>query len=331
MVYNSLTDAPHNLKEGIDWLIALKGTNAESNFKAMAAAVHKFLADKPVGKMDVPALNKIKSIFKKFIGQSALNKHSFVRRLLGRFERKMSTKVSLFHKRFGSLDPSDCENVIEATGVKPEHIAVELAKAVDGCEKFLGNIKASDHYESAYSSRATWDSSCSRNPEACAVVLVGIAPILYTGLRSLKEASANVANRQWLVSYTEMHLKNVMKAVGYKTDECRSGISGLDIFKTLRNVKYDILNSIYSLAGFWAFYGFDKMGDLVVEITKDRKAVPAVDGKGKQPVIPEAEPSVDPVKPEVGEVEQPVKVAKAAKVAKSGRSGKKTTKVSQNK
>ncbi|CDR94614.1 hypothetical protein BBBOND_0109120 [Babesia bigemina] len=358
MVYNSLTDAPRNLKEAIDWLLALKGTEAENNFNAMASAVYDFLADKPVGRIKVRALEKVKSISHKFMGQKALKEHSFVKIMLRRFESEMSTKFSLFHRHFGSLAQSDCENVIEATGVKPEDIAVELAKAVDGCEKFLDDVKIPGQYSSAYSSRATWDSSCSRKPEACAVVLVGIAPMLYAGLRSLKEASADVVNRQWLVSYAEMHLKDVLKAVGYKTQEYRASMSGADISTALNSVKYDMLSSIYDLAGFWAFYGFDKIGDLKVEQPKDPKADPSVEGEGKQPVIPEAEPSVygegeqsvipeaepsfegegeqsvipeaepsvEPVQPEVDDVEQPVKVAKAAKVARSVKAAKKAAK-----
>ncbi|CDR95427.1 hypothetical protein BBBOND_0205850 [Babesia bigemina] len=44
MVYTSLTEVPHNLKEGIDWLVALKGTYGENNLKTIVGAIQKFLS-----------------------------------------------------------------------------------------------------------------------------------------------------------------------------------------------------------------------------------------------------------------------------------------------
>ncbi|GBE59193.1 hypothetical protein, conserved [Babesia ovata] len=302
MVYNSLTEAPHNLKEAIDWLMALRGTDAEKSLAAMGDALYKFLADKPVGKMKVSALENVKKISKKFMGQKALKDQPFVKTLLGRFKRNTSKTVSLFHRWFETMAQSDCENVMEVRGVKPEDITVNLAKAVDGCEKFLDDIKIPNQYKSAYSSGATWSSSCARNPEACAVVLVGIAPMLYAGLRSLKETSAEAANRNWLASYAELKLGKVLTAVGYKEPQCRAKMSGSDVFKALQSVSFEMLNTIYDLAGFWAFYGFDKVGDLKIKqsVEPERPAEPV------RPADPEG--PVEPVGP--GKRERPEKRGK---------------------
>ncbi|GBE62456.1 hypothetical protein, conserved [Babesia ovata] len=264
-VYTSLTEAPQNLKEAIDWLIALKGTDPEKNFKAMGAALHKFLADKPVGFTEVPALEKVKSISKEFMEKRELKEQPFVRQLLRRFNKKRNENITLLDRWFESIAESDYANVVEARGVTAKTIGEKLSKAVDGCEKFLENIKNPDQYESAYSPEATWEASCSKDPEACAVILVGIAPMLYTGLRSLKHASADGLNRVWLASYGELQLGEVMKAVGYKQPECGASMSRSDVFKALQSVKYDMLTIFYDLSGFWAFYRFDKAGDLKIE------------------------------------------------------------------
>ncbi|GBE62090.1 hypothetical protein, conserved [Babesia ovata] len=268
MVYDSLTEAPRNLKEGIDWLMALRGKDGEKNLAAMGAAVYKFLADKPVGFMEVPALDELKSISKKFMEKKELRDLPFVRKLLGKFAWKVSKRVSSFHKKFGSIAESDWENVIETRGVKPEDIAADLAKAVYGCARFLAHIKNPDKYESAYSSNATWDASCAKDPEACAVVLVGVAPMLYTGLRSLKDTSLDIVNRHRPSKCAEFRLGCLIKAVGYEEPGCRTSVSGSVIFKAFGAINRRILTIFYDLAGFWAFYGFEKVGDMIVEVPR---------------------------------------------------------------
>ncbi|GBE58638.1 hypothetical protein, conserved [Babesia ovata] len=251
MVYDSLTEAPHNLKEGIDWLVALKGTDAERNLKAMSAALHKFLADKPVGKMEVPALEDIKKSTKEFIGQQSVKDLWPASELLGRFSKRMNK--SIHFKFFGTVDESDYKNVVKSRGLKPEDIAANLAKAVDGCEKFLEKIKSADQYKSAYSSEATWEASCAKDPEACAVVLVGIAPMLYTGLRSLRFAS-HASRFNWVPFSKKINLGSVLEALGYKGAERRANMSGSYVFEALENVKLKMLITLYDLSGFWAFY-----------------------------------------------------------------------------
>ncbi|GBE63091.1 hypothetical protein, conserved [Babesia ovata] len=254
MVYKSLTDVPHNLKEGIDWLVALRGADAEKNLAAMGAAVYKFLADKPVGKMEHQALEKIKLISKEFLEKPELKEMWPANELLRRFKGPMSKKrPGCLASCFGSTLESDYKNVVQTKGLTAETIAKKLGKVVNGCEKFLEKIKSPDEYKSSYSSEATWEASCAKDPEACAVVLVGIAPMLYTGLRCLRKASydATLAG----VPYVRCTMLGcVLKAVGYERSECCAKISGSYVFKALGNVKFQMLVTLYDLAGFWAFY-----------------------------------------------------------------------------
>ncbi|GBE59730.1 hypothetical protein, conserved [Babesia ovata] len=259
MVYNSLTEVPRNLKEGIDWLVALRGTDAEKNLAAMGAALHKFLADKPVGSTKVPALEKVKCISKEFLEQPALKYIWPAREILRKFNDPMYKEWGSL-KWFGDLQKSDYENVIKTRGTKPETISKNLGKALAGCEKFLENVKIPDQYESAYSSEATWEASCAQDPETCAVILVGIAPMLYTGLRSLREASNAQSYCYGSVCMTPINLGDVVKAVGYKDPGCRAGMRDSDILKALKGMSYQMLITLYDLSGFWAFYGSGKAG-----------------------------------------------------------------------
>ncbi|CDR96425.1 hypothetical protein BBBOND_0303290 [Babesia bigemina] len=253
MVYNSLTEAPRNLKEGIDWLVAVKGTDAESNIAALGEAVHKFLADKPVGSMQVPALEKIKLITKEFIGQKNLKGSWFVKNITKRVGSGLGKTYDTLVKDLGYVRDSDYQNVVDAEGVNADTIVENLNKVMDGTEKFLDDIKNPNQYTSAYSSKATWEASCAKDPEACAVVLVGIAPMLYTGLRHLRTASSEQAGLLQIF-YGKKSLMNLLNAAGYNESECRSGISAGNVVNALRGVNDSVLYILYDLAGFWAFY-----------------------------------------------------------------------------
>ncbi|GBE61122.1 hypothetical protein, conserved [Babesia ovata] len=333
MVYNSLTEAPHNLKEGIDWLIALKGTDAAKNLAAIGDAIHKFLVDKPVGFTDVPAIENFKLISKEFMEKPALRVQPFVKLLLERFSKPLDENPGVIAKAFSLVPKSDYQNVVQTRGVKPEAIAKNLGKVVDGCEKFLEKMKISDHYNSAYSSGATWDASCAKDPEACAVVLVGIAPMLYTGLSSLRVACNEEALTYARLTNKSSSLGEVLEAVGCKEPECRADMSTSGVTWALRGVNREILNIIYDLAGFWAFYGKNKSGAVkAVKPTKEEQSVKPV-----EPVEHPAEPveaeqpaeAIEPVEPvqegqsavveEHVKAEAPVKVVKAAKSVKAAK------------
>ncbi|GBE58887.1 hypothetical protein, conserved [Babesia ovata] len=254
MAYTSLTEAPHNLKEGIDWLIALRGTDAEKNLKALGEALYKFLADKPIGKKELPALEEVKRISKEFINSPALNYIWPANELLRRFNKPLSKEhPGFFASCFGGRLESDYANVVQTKNLTAETIAKKLGKVLNGCEKFLEKIKSPDEYKSSYSPEATWEASCSKNPEACAVVLVGIAPMLYTGLRCLRKASHDEILRGVTFAACSS-LASVLKAVGYERSECCAKISGSYVLKAVDNVKFQMLVTLYDLAGFWAFY-----------------------------------------------------------------------------
>ncbi|GBE58548.1 hypothetical protein, conserved [Babesia ovata] len=254
MVYSSLTEAPRNLKEGIDWLMALKGTDDENGLKAMSAALYDFLAQQPVGKMELPALEEVKLISKEFLEQKELKYQPFVEDLLGRFNKPMNKNLSGCAKYLDNSDESDHENVVKSRGVKPKDIAKNIVKVVDGCAQFLEKIKNPGQYESAYSSEATWDTSCSKDPEACVVILVGIAPMLYAGLRSLRIASNTTPLSRLGCHNKKIKLVSVLKALGYEEAERRAKMSGSDVFKALKSVSHEMLVTLYDIAGFWAFY-----------------------------------------------------------------------------
>ncbi|CDR97708.1 hypothetical protein BBBOND_0402000 [Babesia bigemina] len=286
MVYTSLTEAPHNLKDGIDWLIALRGTDAEANLKAMGAAIHKLLADKPVGYTEVPGLEAVKQISKEFMEKPELKYHWCVERLLKRFNKPMGKAPSLLEKWFGIIAESDYANVVQNHGFDRQAMSDKLAQVVDSCDKFLNEMKDPDHYTSAYGSDATWAKSCAKDPEACAVILVGVAPMLYTGLRSLWDVSFFAAKKIPPFN-SKRRLLDMLKAVGYGEPVCPAGIGASDVRKAFNLMEVDIFTTLYDLGGFWAFYGDKNAANS--KSLRDVAPADSVEGEGRVGEEPEGE------------------------------------------
>ncbi|CDR94917.1 hypothetical protein BBBOND_0200740 [Babesia bigemina] len=253
MVYNSLTKAPRNLKEGIDWLIALRGTEADDNLTALAEAIHNFLVDKPVGKMKVPALEKVKRISKTFLRNPDLGNLWPINEIEARFEAPLSKHPCIIAKLLGLVDYSDYNNAVQGKRLTAKTIAERLGNAVNGCEKFLENVKIPEQYKSAYSSKATWAKSCSKKPEACAVLFVGIAPMLYAGLRSLRKASYTATRRNAPFTAHD-NMGKILKALGYVEPDCFTDMNASNVSLALKGLNARAYTILYDLAGFWAFY-----------------------------------------------------------------------------
>ncbi|CDR96764.1 hypothetical protein BBBOND_0306680 [Babesia bigemina] len=273
MVYTSLTEAPHNLKEAIDWLLAVKGDDATTNLTGLGAAVHKFLANKPIGNAVVPALEKVKLITKEFVWKQRTRGLWYVDRMLKRLEEKLWKGREELVDALEYVRESDYQNIIWTEGTTAEAVIEKLGEVVDGTEMFLDDVKIPEQYESAYSSEATWDASCKEDPRACAMVFVGIAPMLYTGLRSLKDSAVAATWPSFLMN--SPGLGDMLDSVGYKDQAIRTSLSGPEVTSALRAVDGQFLNIIYDLAGFWAFYG---LKNPAMQPDKNRKyPIPGVD------------------------------------------------------
>ncbi|CDR95012.1 hypothetical protein BBBOND_0201690 [Babesia bigemina] len=291
MVHTSLTVAPQDFKEGMDWLMALKGADPENNLKAMGAAVYDLLKSNALGVDVLDGLKKVQGVSQKFLDQEGLNKQLFVKEFLQRIAMPLNKKSDVF---------ADCPHITAET------IAENIGEVVNGCHKFLETSKIPTQYDSAYSS-ATWDASCSKNPKDCAVMLVGIAPMLYTGLRSLQVAS-HAAARKELGHEAKKRMDEVLNAVGYTNTKSPDKMGSSTLYQALNDVDEKVLSVLHDLAGFWAFDVCDNKKGLKVKRImepKDVKSVdpeaePSVDGEGEQYVIPEAEPTFE------GEGEQSV-------------------------
>ncbi|CDR95275.1 hypothetical protein BBBOND_0204330 [Babesia bigemina] len=253
MVYTSLTEAPHNLKEGIDWLMALKGTSDENNLMHMVGTIHHLFSDHSAGNNPLPSLDKIKSISKEFLEKPELRDNMLVRILLSRFYTPASAANTgsrhYWHRQFNEYG-----RVVGVKGAEPEYIKDCLSNVMDGFGKLLDDIKTPDQYESSYSSEATWEASCAKNPEACAVVLVGIAPMLYAGLISLWGTTESKTGEFHRYAGSRS-FGEVLRALGYVQPQCRSDINGSEIFKNFKGLDDDLLHNTYDLAGFDVFYG----------------------------------------------------------------------------
>ncbi|GBE60776.1 hypothetical protein, conserved [Babesia ovata] len=232
MVFHSLTDIPRNLKEGIDWLMAIKGTDS---IDALGAAVHKFLSGKSAGLTTVPTLENIKLISMGFMWRKELRDLWPASHLLGKFIDTVENKSG---------------NLAITMGSNPDAVAQKLGKVADGCAKFLGDIKHPEQYKSAYCSKSTWAKSCSKNPEDCAAIFVGIAPMLFVGLESLRDASKGESCLFGSDDVTKHRLRTVLKAMGYRKRRLRPNMGGYDVRKALSNVQKDVLSILDDISGF---------------------------------------------------------------------------------
>ncbi|CDR98058.1 hypothetical protein BBBOND_0405420 [Babesia bigemina] len=256
MVYNSLTNVPRNFKEAADWLLALKGDDVK-NLEAIGEAVYKFLVDKPVGRIHLPALEKVKRISKDFLEQRELRNYWFVEELLKRYNDRISKTPGALAKCFRVVDDCDYKNVVKSKGITAAAIAEKLDRIVNGTEILLDSVKIPDEYKSAYSSEATWESSCAKDPEACATIFVGIAPMLYAGVRCLHTATIAALLRLVPVTKYEYGLEKTMKALGYVEPESRTDMNMLEVDAALRDLYTSGVLTLCDLAGFWAFYGLE--------------------------------------------------------------------------
>ncbi|CDR95631.1 hypothetical protein BBBOND_0207850 [Babesia bigemina] len=237
MAHNSLTDAPRNFREGIDWLLALKGRYPDESLKGMGEAVYQLFKSDNVSVEASTALQNVHDICKTFLDKEGLNEQFFVKEFLHRLARPMNKKP-------GALD--------ESPEVSASSVTKDLVHVVGRCEKFLKKSKLYKQYPDAYTRSATWNSSCAQNPEACAVVLVGIAPMLYTGLRSLQVASAGALEDE-SDSAAKERMGEVLKAVGFDDSECPASNRNAPVHRALRRVDERVFTILHNLAGFWVF------------------------------------------------------------------------------
>ncbi|GBE60415.1 hypothetical protein, conserved [Babesia ovata] len=237
-VYNSLTEPPRNVKECMDWLIALKGTDPEKNLKALGNAVYKFLADKPVEFTDVPVLEEVRRISKEFMEQPELKDRWYVKDILEMINGFVNEPPGDFAKTMGS-------NAVA--------VAQNIGHVVDGCKFFLQHVKTPGQYRFAYSSQATWDAKSAKEADACAAIFLGIALMLYVGIGSLQNAWLDAHfRRPPFIAYKRM--QGVLKALGFVEPDFRANMSVSDVEKALGGVDKRVLIITYDLAGFWAFY-----------------------------------------------------------------------------
>ncbi|CDR95262.1 hypothetical protein BBBOND_0204200 [Babesia bigemina] len=259
MVFHSLTDAPRDFREGIDWLVALKGTDFKNNLKAISDAVYNFLADKPVGSSKLPIFKYVTLITKEFLEQDGLKDHKPVKLMLTRFNSPKDEKPNVCAMLLKADGDRDHTQIADEWRLNAKNIAENLAKTVNGCEKFLQNVRIPHQYESAYSSEATWEKSCSEKPEDCAAVFVGIAPMLYTGLMSLLHSTDDSLFRL-APDMAKKKLETLLNTLRYVKPECRAIMGPSDVAQVLSVVDHDALATLGELSNFWTYHGLDSAG-----------------------------------------------------------------------
>ncbi|CDR94347.1 hypothetical protein BBBOND_0106560 [Babesia bigemina] len=145
VVYNSLIYVPRNFKEAIDWLIAVRGDDAEGNLAALGAAIYDLYVHMSGRSTEWSNLDKAIRFSIDFLEQEKLKKHLYVKMILFLLDERLRVTPNILTTTVVSEDDTKNEN----------------------------------HYKSAYSPQATWDPLFSAHPKTSALMLELIQALGY--------------------------------------------------------------------------------------------------------------------------------------------------------
>ncbi|CDR93709.1 hypothetical protein BBBOND_0100380 [Babesia bigemina] len=251
VVYQSLVHIPRNFKEAVDWLIAVRGDDAEGNLAALGAALYDLYVHMSGRSIEWSALDKVIRVSREFLEQEKLKKRLFVNMILFLLDERLRVTPNILTTTVVSEDDTENEKYLQKKGLTADTIAEKLCCVVDACAEFLGRIKNRSHYKSAYSPQATWDASFSAHPESGAVMFVGMAPMLVASISSLNAAVFAAKLRlPPFIAYKSM--QELIQALGYVEPECRAGMTASCVGRALSGFDVETITFLYQLAGFWA-------------------------------------------------------------------------------
>ncbi|CDR97669.1 hypothetical protein BBBOND_0401610 [Babesia bigemina] len=252
VVYNSLMYVPRNFKEAVDWLIAVRGDDAERNLATLGAAIYDLYVHMSGRSTEWSNLDKAIRFSIDFLEQEKLKKHLYVKMILAILSYRVNITPNVLTNIIVSAYDTENQRFLHKNGLTADTIAEKLCYVVDACAEFLGRIKNRSHYNSAYSPQATWDALFSAHPETGAVIFVGIAPMLVAGLLSLRSASlAGKLKSSPLIASKRM--QELIQALGYVEPQLCAGMTASYVGRALGGFTYETINFIFDLAGFWTF------------------------------------------------------------------------------
>ncbi|GIX64926.1 uncharacterized protein BcabD6B2_43610 [Babesia caballi] len=243
----SLTDPPTNLKEAIDWVLRVSGRdNGQENGEGIKGLAKELI--KLLDKDGSTLASEVSGIFSKARSglQSATQKDAREAFMLKsylsditRYGKTLSEDVIVHLKE--ALDKD-----VSRTGGPS---GGPISKLADGLKKFVGKNAGigGSNYESSYNSVSeSWNSLTTDQHRDCALILLGIMPVLYFGLSYLywwctADSSSDPGWAQHKIdgsggttTQNQQALKTFLTNVGFsETSELNQTKKGSDIVTSL--------------------------------------------------------------------------------------------------
>ncbi|GIX65487.1 variant erythrocyte surface antigen-1 family protein [Babesia caballi] len=251
----SLTDAPTNLKEAMDWVLRMSGRDSNKTenaaIKGLAEEVIKLL-DKDAGEVAQGVLRVMGETFDKVIKglKDFQEQHKIgttaLRGLISRV-RKSLQKVTDYGSAAGTAYLEKLRGLLQKDVINPGH--GPIGKLADGLKKFVetNNGIFKSQYEYVYNkSDTTWPTQPGEQ-QRCAYIFLGLVPLVFYFLSDLYywcEGTGGWSGQ----SLSKGNLKNFMEseALGFKgqLNQTKNGSHVANILKSA----FSELNTGYEAA-----------------------------------------------------------------------------------
>uniref|UniRef100_A0A1E1XGU1 Uncharacterized protein n=1 Tax=Amblyomma aureolatum TaxID=187763 RepID=A0A1E1XGU1_9ACAR len=251
-MHESLRELPLNLKEAIDWLFIVSRSGA---IFRLAAYVRGVLVDSNPTEPRQHYISNLNAKVKEALSQWPLAETSEFQKILKLYEPTHNdSKVA---KCLG-LDDDEEKNVNPM--VKYEVTPWQVERYLNNCVKhfkgLLRRIMKPGHYRSSYSKWANWRSDCEYDPQECANLFISVLPLVHASLELLYEYCSHWNYRGQMITDTrENHLGSYFEALGFDPKEdFKEGVDGGDAAESLMFARWDFLERMRMLCGFWVYY-----------------------------------------------------------------------------
>ncbi|GIX61591.1 variant erythrocyte surface antigen-1 family protein [Babesia caballi] len=245
----SLTETPTNLKEAIDWVIKIKDETGA--IKGLAEELIKLL-DKDGSTL----ASEVNGIFSK--ARSGLQTAEQTTAREAFMLKSYLKNITSYGRPLGVDEIGHLKVALEKDVESPgQQSGGPISELADGLKKFIGYQDSggmpdgskgigSQNYESSYYSVSeSWNSLTTDQHRDCALILLGIMPVLYFGLSYLywwcsPDSGSTPSNISWSQQSisTDNGLKKYLEALGF-TDN-------LSNQKTGGKIVSEIMNSMFS-------------------------------------------------------------------------------------
>ncbi|GIX65690.1 variant erythrocyte surface antigen-1 family protein [Babesia caballi] len=238
-----LTEAPKDLKEAIEWVIHIKGHAQELGKVLEELLKHdgSEVALKVLDKYRLASKGVISGLAEANLKiQPPTNRFYFAYTALN----SLSQGLRPFHSQSqANINPDDVEKVGKwVSSVQVNTLTQPIQKFAEGLQTFQKGILTSPSNATAYNSAPSWSSLTDSEKRDCAVILLGIMPVVYIAITYLYWQCAGTGG--WAQDKLNQGgsdqgtLKQYMEALGYQSNQLAN--------KNGSTIISSIMNSMFS-------------------------------------------------------------------------------------